>query len=101
MFDVTRLPLAYFAGKSLMRSMRGQQMATQTHVQGDCHAHNEQCAYTQNQEPPDHSHNRLGYQMIWQGKQDASGGADAFDGTFSTALSPPLSSHASFALAST
>jgi hypothetical protein len=35
-------------------------VAAQPHVQGDGHAHHDQRAHTQYQEPPDHPHNRLG-----------------------------------------
>jgi hypothetical protein len=68
--DVTRLMLAFtFAGSHFPSSMRGLQVPAQTHVQRDCHAHHDQRAYTQDQEPPDHPHNGLGYQMIWQWKR--------------------------------
>src|ERR1700688_5266340 len=55
---VARLPLPlYFTAKSLLRGVCGQQVAAQSHVQGDRHAHYDQCAHAQDQEPPDHSHN--------------------------------------------
>jgi|HubBroStandDraft_5_1064220.scaffolds.fasta_scaffold24576_3 hypothetical protein len=45
---------------SRFRRMNLPQMAPQTHVQGNGHAHNHQRTDAQYQEPPDHPHSRLG-----------------------------------------
>ena len=36
------------------------QVPPQVHIQGDGHAHDDQCAHAQDQEPPDHPHSPLG-----------------------------------------
>jgi hypothetical protein len=43
-----------------VRRMRGLQVTPQAHVQGDRYTHHDQRADTQDQEPPDHPHSRLG-----------------------------------------
>jgi hypothetical protein len=59
--NVTRLTFApNFAGTSLPGGVRSLQVAAQSHVKGDCNAHHYQRTATQDQEPPDHPHNRLG-----------------------------------------
>jgi hypothetical protein len=61
MLDVTRLTFALrFAGTSFPSAVRRLQVAAQTHIKGDCNAHHNQRTATQDQEPPDHPHNRLG-----------------------------------------
>jgi hypothetical protein len=35
-------------------------MAAQVHIQGNGHAHYDQCAHPQDQKPPEHPHSRLG-----------------------------------------
>src|SRR6266852_8346817 len=47
-----------------MGRMGSLQMTPQAHVKGDCNAHHDQGTHTQDQEPPDHPHSRLGYQMM-------------------------------------
>jgi len=60
-FDRMRVPLSFqFACGSIVRSVRGPQMAAQTHVQGNRNAHYDQGTDTQDQKPPDHPHNALG-----------------------------------------
>jgi hypothetical protein len=61
MVNVARLTFAlYVAGASFPRRVRCLQMAPQPHIQSDRNAHHDQRTYTQDQEPPDHPHNRLG-----------------------------------------
>jgi hypothetical protein len=44
----------------VVRSMRLLQIPAQVHKQGNCNAHYNECTDTQDQEPPDHPHSRLG-----------------------------------------
>jgi hypothetical protein len=48
------------AGTSFLGGMRCQKVPAQAHIQCDRNAHHDQRAYTQDQEPPDHPHNKLG-----------------------------------------
>jgi len=58
---IARVMLVFcFADVSVPRSMRSLQVVPQTHIQGDRHAHHNQRTATQDQEPPDHPHSRLG-----------------------------------------
>ncbi|HEY1659880.1 MAG TPA: hypothetical protein VGG14_16125 [Candidatus Sulfotelmatobacter sp.] len=59
--NVSRLPL-HLCGANL-RAVGDLQVAPQPDVQSDGDTHYDQRAYTQNQEPPNHPHSRLGYQM--------------------------------------
>jgi hypothetical protein len=43
-----------------MRIMHFLQMLSQVNVQSNSHAHYNQCTDTEDQEPPDHPHSRLG-----------------------------------------
>src|SRR5580700_6263116 len=57
----SRLTLAFhFAGASFLGGVRSLQVSAQTHVQGNRDAHHNQRTHTQDQEPPDHPHSRLG-----------------------------------------
>jgi hypothetical protein len=59
--NVARLTLTlYFTGASFPRSVSCLQVVSQAHVQGNRNAHYDQRTATQDQEPPDHPHNRLG-----------------------------------------
>jgi hypothetical protein len=57
MLNAIRLPFGfYFTRRFVSRNVSGPQMAPQTNIQGDCDAHYNQSANTQNHEPPDHPH---------------------------------------------
>jgi hypothetical protein len=50
----------YIAEGPIVRGVCILQITPQVQINGDGHAHDDQCADTQDQEPPDHPHNRLG-----------------------------------------
>ena len=52
------------AQRPVVRRMLFPQMPPESHIQGDGHAHNDQCANAQDQKPPDHPHDVLGYQTF-------------------------------------
>jgi hypothetical protein len=52
--------LLYLAEGSIMRGMCASQIAPQVQINSDGHAHYNERADTQDQEPPDHPHSRLG-----------------------------------------
>jgi hypothetical protein len=61
MLDGSRVALAlYFSRRLAMSCLSFPQVAAQAHVQGDGDAHYYERAYAQDQEPPDHPHDRLG-----------------------------------------
>jgi hypothetical protein len=60
MLDISRLTLALdFTGVFFSSRVRRLQVPPQPHIQRDRNAHHDQRAATQDQEPPDHPHNRL------------------------------------------
>jgi hypothetical protein len=61
MLDGSRLTLSFhLAQGSFLRGVRGLQVAPQAHVESNRNTHYDQRTDTQNQEPPDHPHSRLG-----------------------------------------
>jgi hypothetical protein len=49
-----------FARSFFMRGVSSPQVPPQPHVQGNRNAHHDERTYTQDKEPPDHSHSRVG-----------------------------------------
>jgi hypothetical protein len=60
--DAPRSPFD-FACIWFLRSVGSLQVASQPHIQRDGNAHYHKRTYAQDQEPPNHPHSRLGYQM--------------------------------------
>jgi hypothetical protein len=59
LLEAARAMLICSVGTSAPGGMGDLQVPTQPHIQRDRNAHHDQCAQTQDQEPPDHPHSKF------------------------------------------